>query len=218
MATKTSQRVAIWVIAVVMFVGTIGSFFVIILQNNNATVDQERMQTLTDAYRKDYEAYEAKAAEQGKALSAQYFAEFNSYATRVAAFNKDEVTELKTEDLKVGEGADIDLDAGASVYYIGWNPDGKIFDGSIEGESLKAPFVVTNGSVIEGWTEGLKGMKVGGVRELTIPADKAYGETGSGEDIPANTPIKFVVMVIQPGEVLKQPEIPEELMNYYGNY
>ena len=45
-------------------------------------------------------------------------------------------------------------------------------------------------------------MKIGGIRELTIPAAKAYGDKGSGEDIPANTPIKFVVMAIpKPAEI-----------------
>ena len=55
-------------------------------------------------------------------------------------------------------------------------------------------------------------MKVGGVRELTIPSDMAYGETGSGEDIPANTPLKFVVMAIPPVEEIPLPQI---LKDYY---
>ena len=63
-------------------------------------------------------------------------------------------------------------------------------------------------------------MNVGGIRELTIPSDLAYGETGSGDDIPANTPIKFVMMVIPTPETIEQPEIPTELLQYYqtGSY
>lgn len=42
----------------------------------------------------------------------------------------------------------------------------------------------------------MKGMKIGGVREVTIPSDKAYGETGQGNIIPPNTPLRFVIMAI----------------------
>ncbi len=51
-------------------------------------------------------------------------------------------------------------------------------------------------SLIPGWAEGVIGMRVGGVREITIPSDLAYKDQGSGNDIPPNTPIKFIVYVI----------------------
>jgi FKBP-type peptidyl-prolyl cis-trans isomerase len=63
--------------------------------------------------------------------------------------------------------------------------------------------------MIEGWNQGVLGMKIGGVRELTIPAELAYGETGSGK-IPANSPIKFVLMTIPPltaEEVAERPQL-----------
>lgn len=63
-----------------------------------------------------------------------------------------------------------------AMYYIGWNPDGKIFDQSIDGETLKSPLSLDGvgaSDVIVGWKKGLLGMKVGGVRELTIPS--GYG-------------------------------------------
>lgn len=58
-------------------------------------------------------------------------------------------------------------------------------------------------------------MKVGGIRELTIPADKAYGETGSGGTIAPNTPLKFVIMIIPTPETIPQPAVPAELLKYY---
>lgn len=71
-----------------------------------------------------------------------------------------------------------------AMYYIGWNPDGiKIFDQSIDGETLKSPLSLDGvgvSDVIVGW-KGLLGMKVGGVRELTIPSDMAYGATARSE-------------------------------------
>ena len=84
-----------------------------------------------------------------------------------------------------------------------------------DGDSLKAPFAVdgpAEAAVIEGWQKGIVGMKIGGIRELTIPSDLAYGETGSGEDIPANTPLKFIVMAIPPVE---EVEMPQVLKDYY---
>ena len=95
---------------------------------------------------------------------------------------------------------------------------GEIFDQSINSGKLKAPFAV-NGpahtSVIQGWKEGLIGMKIGGVRELTIPADKAYGNKSQGDKIPANSPLKFVVMAIEKPAEIPRPEMPEVIKRYY---
>jgi hypothetical protein len=54
-------------------------------------------------------------------------------------------------------------------------------------------------------------MKIGGVREITLPSDKAYGEQGSGDSIPPNTPLKFIVMAIPLPEQIPQPEVPASL-------
>ena len=215
MATTKTQRIGIWVIAVFMAVGTIGSFAAIVLANQNSQVDQQRIQALTDQYQKDSTAHQAKVDAQSKELSDKYFDTLNEFSSRVGTFNADEVTELKTADLTIGEGEDITADSSFSAYYIGWNPTGVIFDSSIDGDSLKAPFLVTPGGVIEGWTQGAVGMKVGGIRELTIPAELAYGDTARGEDIPANTPLKFVMMIIPTPEAIPAPEMPKELLNYY---
>jgi len=198
-----------------MVVGTIGSFLAIILANQNQQTDQSRINELTAQYQKDYNEYQAKVDAQATQLSAQYFETFNQFATRPAAFDAAGVTELQTSDIIVGDGAAITKESSFTAYYIGWNPTGKVFDGSIEGDALKAPFDVTPGGVIPGWTQGADGMKVGGVRELTIPASLAYGETGSGADIPANTPIKFIIMIIPTPEKIDAPAMPPELIKYY---
>ncbi len=196
MSTSRNQRIGIWVIAVVMTVGTIGSFFVVILANNNASTDYQKQQEAQQAYTDYQKKVEAQAGE----LSKQYYAEFSKYASLPAKFNKDDVKELITEDIKVGDGEEIKEGTAYSAYYIGWNPSGKVFDQSIDGDKLKAP--IPGGNLIQGWNEGVIGMKMGGVRVLTIPAAKAYGDKAQGEDIPANTPLKFVVMVIpKPAEI-----------------
>lgn len=203
MATPRSQRIGIWVIAIVLTVGTLGSFLAIILGNQNSSSEQARMQKLSSEYT-------AKVNEQVKKLSTQYYPIFSEYSKIPAAFDATSVKKLVTTDLKLGEGDEIKSGTAYSAYYIGWNPKGVIFDQSIKDGALVSP--ISGGSLITGWEKGVVGMKFGGVREITIPSDLAYGETGSGENIPANTPIKFVVMVIS--KVSDVP-IPDDLLQYY---
>ncbi len=196
MSTTRSQRIGIWVIAIVLAIGTIGSFFVVILANNNQAKDQADMQKL-------YTDYQAKVTAQTDELSRKYYPVLSAYANRVGAYSADEVTSLSTVDLQEGTGATIDENTTYSAYYIGWNPEGKVFDQSIADGKLKAP--LPGQGLIKGWTEGVKGMKLGGVRELTIPADQAYGDTGSGDLIPPHTPIKFIVLAIPTPEAIPLP-------------
>ena len=205
MATPKHQRIGIWIIAVVMLVGTLGSFAIIILADKNQKVDTAKSQELQAQYQKIINEYQAKVDAQAGELSGKYYAEFSQYASVPAAFEADSVKELTKEDLKVGDGEEVKAGKGNVAYYIGWNPKGKVFDQSIDGDKLKAPFPIDN--AIEGWKEGAEGMKVGGVRLITIPAAKAYGEQGSGEDIPANTPLKFIMFVIPTPEKIPDPDL-----------
>lgn len=197
MSTTRSQRIGIWIIAVVLAIGTIGSFFVVILANDNQANDQATAQKL-------YAEYQAKVQAQTDELSKKYYPVISEFANRVASYNADEVTSLSTVDLKEGDGEAIGDSTTYSAYYIGWNPEGKIFDQSIDGTKLKAP--LPGSGLIKGWTDGVKGMKLGGVRELTIPADLAYGDKGSGDLIPPHTPIKFIVLAIPTPETIPLPD------------
>ena len=225
MATSTAQRVGIWVIAVAMVVGTVAGFIAMILSSYNDTKNQQALAK----YQSEYAAYQKKAEEQTKLLSDKYYPEFNQYKSVPAAFDASSVTELGINDLKIGDGPEVTDKSEYGVYYIGWNPKGKMFDSSFSEDmnSLKQPLGRQadgtwifpggqTGGVIEGWTDGVKGMKIGGVRELTIPSSKAYKEQGQGEDIPANTPLRFILFVIPKIEEIKQPEITEEVIQAYG--
>lgn len=214
MATSTAQRTGIWIIAIVLTVGTLAGFIAMILAPQNEAADTARTEKMYEQYQEDYAEYQKKVDAQASELSKKYYDEFVKYKNQPAKFDASSVKKLTTKDLKVGSGAKIDKDSKYSAYYIGWNPKGKVFDQSIDGKKLKAP--IAGGNLIEGWNEGVVGMKVGGVRLLSIPADKAYGEQGSGEDIPANTPIKFVVMIIPSPEKIAEPEVPQELLQSYG--
>lgn len=207
MATSRGQKIGIWLIAGLMAIGTIGSFAVIVLANQNGQRDQERANELTAQYKADVAAQEAS-------LSEKHFETVNQFAARASEFDGGAVAELNKQDLVVGTGETLTSESTFSAYYIGWTPDGKVFDSSLNasGDGLKAPFEVAPGQVIKGWTDGVVGMKVGGARELTIPSELAYGEYGSGSSIPPNTPLKFVVFVIP---TPKPIEIPQELINYY---
>lgn len=213
MATPRSQRIGIWVIAIVLAVGTVGSFLLIILSNQNEAADQTRMQKIYADYQTEVTEYNKKVDAQAKQLSKQYYNDFKQYSDLPAKFNASDVKEVKTSDIKIGDGAEIKKGTEYSAYYIGWNPKGVVFDQSIEKSALKAP--ITGGNLITGWEEGIMGMKIGGVRVISIPSDKAYGEAGSGEDIPPNTPIKFVVMVIPKVKDIPVVSMPQELVEYY---
>lgn len=204
MATSKATRIGIWFIAVFMLVGTIGSFAVMVLANDNQRIDDQRKQDLLAEY-------QAEVSKQASDLSAKYYDTFSKYSDAPAVFSADSVKKLATKDLLVGDGEEIKEGTAYSAYYVGWNPDGVVFDGSIEGDKLKSP--IPGSGLIEGWTEGVIGMKLGGVREISIPSDKAYGEQGSGENIPPNTPIKFIVMAIPAVDEI-QPS--EELVRVYG--
>ena len=207
MATPKSQRIGIWIIATFMIIGALGSSLMIVLSNQNQANDQTKIQ-------KQAKEYQANIDLQTKTLSDKYFSEFNQFATAPAPFNADEVKSLSTNDLKIGDGAEIKANSSFSVYYIGWNPKGVVFDQSIKNStSLLAPYPITpTSSVIDGWKEGVIGMKMGGVRELTIPSDKAYGAIARDANIPANTPLKFIIMVIPK---VDDVTMPPELLQYY---
>jgi len=109
------------------------------------------------------------------------------------------VTSLEIVDLKAGAGASIAAGQQAVVHYTGWlyeasAPDkkGKQFDSSLSsGEPFR--FAVGAGQVIKGWDQGVVGMKIGGRRRLTIPADLAYGDNGAGGTIPPGATLVFEV-------------------------
>ncbi|HVL39605.1 MAG TPA: FKBP-type peptidyl-prolyl cis-trans isomerase [Fimbriimonadaceae bacterium] len=116
------------------------------------------------------------------------------------------VTKLEIKDVKVGTGQAAEEGDLLLMQYTGTRLDGKQFDtNDPEKKEGATPFsfVLGEGSVIKGWDQGLKGMKVGGERELLIPPDLAYGDQGAGEDIPPNTPLKFEVKLL---DVVKKGE------------
>jgi peptidylprolyl isomerase len=103
---------------------------------------------------------------------------------------------LEVEDLTVGEGAEAASGNTVEVHYVGvsW-ATGKQFDASWDrGDTFK--FGLGQGQVIQGWDQGVQGMKVGGRRRLTIPPDLAYGSRGAGGAIGPDETLVFVVDLV----------------------
>ncbi len=106
-------------------------------------------------------------------------------------------SELQHEDLVVGDG-DEATGKGCTVvvHYTGWLEDGTKFDSSVDREEPFS-FPMECSYVIPGWDQGVKGMKVGGKRILTIPPALAYGERGAGGVIPPNATLRFEIELLE---------------------
>lgn len=107
----------------------------------------------------------------------------------------DTVNELVIEDIKVGDGEEAVSGKTVSVHYVGTLTDGTKFDSSRDrGEPFS--FGLGAGQVIQGWDQGVAGMKVGGVRKLTIPSELGYGDRGAGALIPPGATLVFEVELL----------------------
>ncbi len=102
--------------------------------------------------------------------------------------------ELKIEDTKIGTGKEVKSGDTIIIHYNGTLTDGTKFDSSYDREQ---PFetVIGVGKVIQGWDQGVVGMKVGGKRKLTIPPELGYGAQTVGP-IPANSTLIFEVELV----------------------
>lgn len=221
--TTPAQRWGIIAVAALMLFSIVASF-VVVATGSNSSSDSEDP-TETALYKKYYAEYESKSAEVDAAaaeLSDTYASEFSSYQSEVTAYNETSANEggVQTEDLKPGSGRELtEGDNDYFAYYIGWCADETIFDSSITSSgSLSAPLVGSD-SLIDGWKNGLVGMKLGGVREITVPGNLAYADQ---QEICGgyNKPLKFVIMALEKSEPLAtlEPELEEAQMKLYYAY
>ena len=105
------------------------------------------------------------------------------------------VTALNIEDVKVGTGTEAVAGRRVTVHYTGTLMEGTPFDSSKD-RNEPFQFVLGRGEVIPGWDEGVKGMRVGGTRRLTIPSSMAYGPRGAAGVIPPNAALKFDIELL----------------------
>ena len=104
--------------------------------------------------------------------------------------------DLKIEDIREGTGAAAKSGQNVVVHYVGTLTNGQKFDSSRDrGQGFSFP--LGGGRVIKGWDQGVAGMKVGGLRKLTIPPHLGYGAGGYPPVIPPNSTLVFEVELLE---------------------
>ena len=132
---------------------------------------------------------------------------FIKYKSEITAYNETAANEngVQVRDLEDGSGEEIKEGTKYLAYYVGWCADESIFDSSFDNNDNPTAFAkILDASLgmIEGWNLGVEGMKLNGIREITIPGELAYGESREicgGK----NKPLKFIVMAKASEDPLK---------------
>jgi len=99
--------------------------------------------------------------------------------------------------MEIGDGTEAQDYNKVVVNYTGKLEDGSIFDSSLNPGRGPFTFTLGVGSVIKGWDIGVKGMKVGGRRRLTVPPELGYGDKGAGSVIPPGATLIFDVDLLE---------------------
>ena len=220
--TSIHQRIFIIIIAILLLGSTVMTYMFVVLNNGKSTSTAANSEKV-DELVAQYDAKQAEIDEAAKPLSEKYFADFKKYRSNIKSYNTATANSkvLETEDLKTGTGRTLaEGDTDYSAYYLGWCADGSVFDSSFAGvkdddistaTGLLAP-LDPSGGLIEGWNQGVVGMKLGGVRQVTMSGDLAYGET---REICGgyNSPLKFIIMAVEPDETLAK--LNAELQDIY---
>ncbi len=209
--TTWRVRIIVGIIAFLMLFSTFAVYTLIIVSSENkknasnvASEELAKVEKELDAKREEAEALT-------DILSEKYFSTFKKYRSNVKSYNAQAVNNagLKTKDIVVGKGKEITADTEYFAYYIGWCADESVFDSSFDTYSnpsaLVAPIQYTpnESSFVAGWEEGILGMKIGGVREIDIPGELAYGDT---REIcgGTNSPLKFIIYPVEVNEEYKK--------------
>lgn len=106
---------------------------------------------------------------------------------------------LYLQDLRRGEGKEVLPGQLVRIHFGGWLPDGTLFDATVP-PAPPLTFSLGRGEVISGWDEGIRGMRVGGVRRLVVPPGLGYGRRGVPGTVPSNATLVFQIEVVGAGE------------------
>lgn len=205
--TSVKQRIIIGLIAFIMVGSMLASYAAIIINGNKSasgTQDNKVSEEKIAAYQQEY----AEAVAKFQEVSAADFKKFSAYRGEIKGYNEASANEagLATRDLEKGTGRKLTTETNDYLaYYVGWCADETIFDSSFDNKTEPTAFnkaLDVSAGMIEGWVQGVAGMRLGGVREITIPGELAYGdkmEICGG----LNKPLKFLVMAVENEDPLK---------------
>lgn len=215
--TSTGQRVAIGIIAFFMLGSIIASYAAIIVSNSKSS-DSSETSKLSDERMKYYENKYAEKVAKFKEVTKGDYDKFSPYLSEIKAYNETTANEsgVQKRDLVAGTGRTLgEKDSDYLAYYVGWCADESIFDSSLDNDKNPKAFAKAldvSVGMIEGWYQGAQGMKLGGIREITVPSELAYKdqtEICGGK----NKPLKFLIMAVPAEEPLKT--VSSELDNAY---
>ena len=203
-------------------IGSIIASYAAIILNGSKSSSSSSDTSITDAKKQQYtDEYNSEVAKFSEATK-EDFDKFIAYKSEIKAFNEEsanESTEVAKKDLVEGDGEVISSDGSNYLaYYIGYCADESVFDSTLDDTDNPTGFAkVLDPSVgmIEGWTQGAEGMKVGGIRRITIPGPLAYGdsmEICGGK----NKPLRFIMMAVKRDDQLLQDSMI--LDNAYMRY
>lgn len=202
--TTWKQRVVSIVVAVILLGTTMAAYIALIINKGEApVVKNPKAHELELKLKEESAKLDSRVSE----LSKQYYARLLRFRPEVKAYNAAAAngSGVKTRDLELGSGdALTEKSADYLAYYIGFCPDESIFDTSFNSKdnptSLRAP--IQGGNLIAGWNKGIEGMKLGGIREISMPGELAYGETREICGM-KNSPLKFIVLTFRDDEYSK---------------
>jgi len=192
MATSNGQRVVAFLLAALFLMSTLGATAYVIWQINqdDGVIVEETAEEKAQAEALAQQQAEADPNACGQGV----FAAVEPRPTPTVTTNDGPITELGKVDITIGSGEEVQPgDCVAALYYGTLAETGENFDGNYDSG---APIEFSLNGVIAGWTNGIPGMKVGGVRRLLIPAEQGYGAQGSGDVIPPNSDLIFEVEIV----------------------
>lgn len=198
--TSLKQRIVILAICIIMLVSLVAGYALVIL--NGGGEKASGSSKITAEKIAEYEASYNEKLAKFQEVTKSDFEQFDKYRSEIKAYNETAANEgsVETRDLLKGTGRKLeDGDYNYLAYYVGWCGDETIFDSSLDDATKPTGFTKAldaSQGMIEGWNIGVEGMRLGGIREITVPGQLAYGEQleicGG-----YNKPLKFLVMAVE---------------------
>lgn len=193
MAASNGQRVAAFLLALTFLLSTIGFTAYVVLSLNSEESGLVDETTNTDLQEQPPADTPVELSQLSGPCGSQTIVSQGEREVPTTTTAEVPVQELNTIDVREGSGDEVQPgDCVAALYYGTLASDGSTFDGNYD---TGTPIEFSLTGVIPGWTEGIPGMKVGGIRRLEIPANLAYGQA-ERPGIPANSDLVFEVEIL----------------------